>query len=461
MNETRAFRRKPVFNFRGSPLGVFVITALIFHALFFYFTGKWTSYIPQSLFQFNVKLTGNLSAPDVINQKRPERIAPTKPNTHQAGVPPADPKMGEVFRLIRESNFEEAEQKIDKALKENPDNAQAIVAKGEIHWNRGELEKAQDLYKEASQKDPDSTLPLHRLITNSLLLDDPESALVYFEKSREIEEPDDMGKLMLMEVYLMRGADRKLKKDERWQEDAKIAEKTAKSTENQDSGFLNASLGQLYILTGERQKAIAHFEKSLKSDQIENDYKIDILMSLAVLYTETGDKKTALKKLDELIALMDKWKPTVYQRGLFVREYALLYKKNILGVEINPDDVFKHERFYRELYKKKIHRPEVEVKQTLSILSEMPDMSFDEDLPTLIDEVNEYMSISEGPKYPQCFFNKMVNRPTRYMIGFKLYGDIYYHNLNKEKAIFYYKKALELSPDNPILLDCIKKAEKL
>ncbi|MCE1248200.1 MAG: tetratricopeptide repeat protein [Firmicutes bacterium] len=425
----------------------------------------------QPNLRFDVEMVGNLTPPDIINQKRPERIngggprpingAPLPPGTPEANVPGPDPGMRDVFRMIRESRYEQAEKQIDKILKENPDSSQALVAKGEIYWNRGELEKAQGYYKTAAEKDPKSTLPLHRLVNNSLLMDDPDSALQYFEKTKEIEAPGDIQKVMYMDALLMRGADRKIKKDEKWREDAKLAEVTSQTVENKESGLLNASLGQLYVLTGERKKAIERFEKSLTSDEIEKDYKIDILMSLAVLYTETGDRKSALKKLDELIDLMDKWKPTIYQRGLFVREYALLYKKNILGAEINPDDVFKHERFYRELYVKKIHRPEVEVKQTLSILSEMPDMSFDEDLPTLIDEVNEYMSISEGPKYPQCFFNKMVNRPTRYMIGFKLYGDIYYHYLKKDKAIFYYKKALELSPDNPVLLECIKKAEKL
>ena len=91
----------------------------------------------------------------------------------------------------------------------------------------------------------------------------------------------------------------------------------------------------------------------------------------------------------------------------------------------------------------------------------MVDMVYDEPLEVALDEVNEYMSIAEGPRYPQCFFNKTVNQPVRYMIGYMLFGDVYYRNLKKDKAIEYYEKALDYSPGNKVLLEKIEKAKRL
>lgn len=415
--------------------------------------------------------------PPVVNHVKPVPPSPGSPG--KKPVPPPDedialaphhvdvpsnrngPGMQKAFKLIRENRFSDAKTLIDKELKGNPKNAQAIVARGELEASQGKLVQAGKTFLKAHEADPGSTLPLDRLVVHSLILDDPDASLKYYQLAREIEDADDFQKDTLAEIYLHRGADRKRSKEETWKEDAKNAREALDKIQDKENALVQVTMGKLEMLDGNREKAIKHFEKSLNSPEIENGYKMDILMALSVLYTETGDKKKAIEYIDKLVALMDKWTPDMAERGLFIREFALLYKETYLGVDVNPDKSFTHERFYKKLYREKLQRPEVEVKQTLFIISEMMDMVYDEPIDVGLDEVNEYMSITEGPKYPQCFFNKTVNQPVRYMIGYMLFGDVYYHNLKKDKAIEYYNKALEYSPGNKVLLEKIEKAKRL
>lgn len=371
------------------------------------------------------------------------------------------PGMQKALKLIQESRFKAAKALIDKEMKGNPKNAQAIVALGELEASQGQLVQAGKTFVKAHEADPKSTLPLDRLVVHSLILDDPDSSLKYYQLARKIEDADDFQKDTLAEIYLHRGATRKQNKEETWMEDSKNAREALDKVQNKENALVQVTLGKLEMLDGNREEAIRHFEKVLDSPEIVNGYKMDILMALSVLYTEMGDKKKAVEYVDRLVALMDKWTPTMAERGLFIREFALLYKETYLGSDVNPDLTFTHERFYKKLYREKLQRPEVEVKQTLFIISEMLDMVYDEPIDVSLDEVNEYMSITEGPKYPQCFFNKTVNQPVRYMIGYMLFGDVYYHNLKKDKAIQYYNKALEYSPGNKVLLEKIEKAKRL
>jgi len=375
--------------------------------------------------------------------------------------PGEGPGMTKAFKLIKQNKYSQAEKVIRESLKRDPKNSHALVALGELHEARGQLKTSLDYYKKAYKLAPRHTHALHKLAPLLLTLDNPDSALDYFKKASEIEEPETLQKDMLAEIYLHRSASRKAKNDPRWKEDVQLAEKTLGAIRKKGHPLVQVSLGKVALLKGKKREAISHFEKVLDSDEIRGGYKIDVLMTLGVLYTELGDRDSAIKYLDQLVAFMDKWTPVNSGRGLFVREYALLYKETVLGADVNPDLIFKHERFYKELYRQKLQRPEVEVRQTLYILSEMVDMVFDEPEEIPLDEINEYMSIAEGPEYPQCFFNKAVNRPSRYMIGFILFGDTYYRNLDKKKALFYYDKALKLSPGNPFILSRIKKARKL
>ncbi len=371
------------------------------------------------------------------------------------------PGMQKAFKLIQENRLADAKVLIEKEIKDNPKNAQAIVARGELEASQGKLVQAGKTFLKAHEIDPKSTLPLDRLVVHSLILDDPDSSLKYYELARKIEDADDFQKDTLAEIYLHRGADRKRNQIETWKEDVEKAREALEKVQDKENALVQVTMGKLEMLDGNREEAIKHFEKSLDSPEIHNGYKIDILMALSVLYTEMGDKKKAIEYVDKLVALMDKWTPSVSERGLFVREFALLYKETYLGSDVNPDLTFTHERFYKKLYREKLQRPEVEVKQTLFIISEMLDMVYDEPIDVSLDEVNEYMSITEGPKYPQCFFNKTVNQPVRYMIGYMLFGDVYYHNLKKDKAIEYYNRALEYSPGNKVLLEKIEKAKRL
>ncbi len=407
-----------------------------------------------------------------VKEPPPPSPVPPPPSVDKTAYPAtepetaeSDPGMQKVFKMIEESQYKQADKILKNNLKKNPDNIYAVIASGELEKSRGKLDNAQKIFIKAAKMDDRNTLSLHSLTINSLLVDDPDNALKYYKKAAEIDEPDDQRKIFLVEIYLHRAINRQLKGDIRWKEDVKSAEDSAKKVGNQELHLLQVSLGKLAMLRGERRKAIKYFEKNLDSMEIKNDYRIDILMSLAVLYTELGKKENAQKYIDQLVELMDKWTPAVYQRGLFVREYALLFKEAFLGIDVAPDDLFRHERFYRKLYKNKLQQPEVEVKQTLYIISEMVDMMYDEPeeipLEEILDEINEYMSIAEGPKYPQCFFNKMVNRRIRYMVGYKLFGDAYYSRLKKKKALHYYNKALKLSPGNPVILKCIDRTEKL
>lgn len=500
MKNNRTFKRKPIIGkVRWTPFKTFLLLALLFHLILIYGM-EYILKIPKPVdrkFE-NVVIREKVEKEDILKQKPPEEkpghtLTPTKtpstpetpvnqhpppspvpppPGMEKTNYPPtqpttaeADPGMQKVFRMIEKNRYQQADKVIKNSLRKNPDNIYAIIASGELEKSRGRLDKAQKIFIKAAMMDDKNTLNLHSLTINSLLVDDPDNALKYYKKAAEVDEPDDHRKILLVEIYLHRGINRRLEDDVRWKEDAKSAEDAAKKVGEQDHPLLQVALGKLAMLRGERRKAIKFFEKSLDSKEIKDDYRIDILMSLAVLYTEIGEKEKAQKYIDQLVELMDKWTPAVYQRGLFVREYALLFKETFLGIDISPDDLFRHERFYRKLYKDKLQQPEVEVKQTLYIISEMVDMMYDEPeevpIEEILDEINEYMSIAEGPKYPQCFFNKMVNRRIRYMVGYKLFGDVYCSRLKKKKALHYYNKALKLSPGNPVILKCMERAKKL
>lgn len=454
------YRRKKHRLLYGDSIRIFLIAALILHGVFILIFFKD---IPYMFYQhqepITAKLRGRIDARDIIAQS-PRVPLPVDPETGHIPHQVRQPK-DTVFRYIDAGDMDAAQEIAGAMLEENPNNSDAYVALGEILWRTGKLHEADEHFKKAHKLNPQSTQSLHRLISNALLLDDPDAALEYHKKAAAIQKPDDMQQIMLTEIYLQRGADKKNNADETWREDVAKAKEAAEKVKDQEGAMLQIAYGKAAMLEEDRQKAIEHFEKGVDSPEIEHDYRIDILMALAVLYTETGSKEKALEKINQLVELMDEWTPASYQRGLFVREYALIYKEALLGENVDPDEIFKHQRFYRDLYRERLQRPEVELKQTLDILSEMVDIDYNEPDDVPLDEVNEYMSIAEGPRYPQCFFNKVVNRPVRYTIGYVMFGDVYFNYAEKEKAIHNYQKALELSPGNPVILEKIERMKRL
>ncbi len=371
------------------------------------------------------------------------------------------------YFLLNREKLHEAERVLKDISTKAPsaeEEARAWTALGVLHEKMGKWEEAYSDFKKGYEADKKDSYALDRLITNTLLMDKPEEALKYYkilEKQRRLN-PIEID--VKAQIYLHLGAKRKMEGDPRWKEDAQKADEIIKyllSLKKEEPEYW-ISKGGLEILRDNKKEAIKAYERAieLKPDMFP-EMLIDIYTSLYFMYSEIGDKEKALYYINKLTKFMDHWTPKEFGRTLYTREYALLYKEIILGKDVNPGLIFKHKRLYKEFYRRRIQRPVVEVDQTLFILSEMVDMEWEGSLEDCLDEVTEFMSLAEGPKYPECFSNKMVNRRIRYILGYVMYGDVYYHFLKKKKAIEYYKKALKLSPNNPFIIEKLKKAEKL
>ena len=380
----------------------------------------------------------------------PERIDHYKP-------PQLTPRMKQVYGQVEQGKFDQAEKTARGILKTEPKNSRAMVAIGEIRERQGRLTESIKIYQAAHKIRPADPWPLERMAQNWLLLDRPDEALKSIAIIEKTGKLDKYKKAMKADAYLMMAARKKLDRDPRWQQAARHAGEiiVPLARENPQWEFQVLS-ANLHLLYGRRKQALVDYRSALESGAVTPQTRIDVLMALTLLNQETGQQAESQKYLNRLVAFMDDWKPRDFSRSLYLREYALLFQEVILDSDVAPGKINTHRRYYRNLYRDRLQLPQVEVDQTLYILSEMVDMEWEEGIESPLEEVNEYMSMAPGPKYPECFYNKMINRPMRYLIGYVRFGDVYRHFGKTGKALKYYRKALEISPDNPAVLKRIK-----
>ncbi len=367
------------------------------------------------------------------------------------------PEMEELYRNIENNRFDDAEKSARAILEGDPDNSRAMVALGEIQERRGNLRESLKTYTTAHGIRPDDPWPLERMARNWMLLDRPDEALKCIATIEETGRLDPFGQGLKADAYLLQGAGRKQKGDPRWQEDARMAgEIIIPLVRDNPQWEFQVLAGNLHLLTDQKKQAVKAYENAISSGNIFPSTRIDVLMALTSLYHELGDNEKSQQYLNQLVAFLDNWKPREYSRSLYLREYALVFQEVMLGSEVPPGRMFTHRRYYRDLYRDRLQLPQVEVDQTLYILSEMVDMEWDEGIEVCIEEVNEYMSLAHGPDYPECFFNKMVNRPMRYLTGYVRFGDVYRKFGQNDRAREYYEKALKISPGNRAVMKRIQ-----
>lgn len=91
--------------------------------------------------------------------------------------------------------LEEAMERIDKALKADPENSSYLDTKGWIYYKMKKFEQAKEYIKRSLEKDPDNAVILDHLGDVYYMLNDIEKAREYWKKSYEIDSTKTNAKI--------------------------------------------------------------------------------------------------------------------------------------------------------------------------------------------------------------------------------------------------------------------------
>ncbi|NPA12796.1 MAG: tetratricopeptide repeat protein [Aquificae bacterium] len=334
----------------------------------------------------------------------------------------------------RKNQIQKAEKIIKEILKENPDKGSLYFALGvlsvekgdinsavkylekavavskkpayimllaDLYYQKRDLDKAEKLYKQILEKDPDNLKALESLFQIYVLTEQNEKAKQIIDKLTKLRPdiPDFWYKKYLL--YIKMGKSKEI-----------IKEIEEKLVENPNNQTLIRILALAYEDIGEYQLAKEMYLKAL--DYFPND--VELLYRLAEVYTKLKEYDMAIDVLKRIYQLTQDYR--VYlamaeveeERGNLQKaiQYALKAK------ELKPDDYLPY--FYLAIYYDNLdqwEKAEKYLKEALKIRPNFPDAL-------------NYLGYS------------YINR-----------------GIDIDKGIELVKKALKLSPNNPAYIDSL------
>lgn len=192
-----------------------------------------------------------------------------------------DPDIQRAIDLVDAGNVEGAQQALDGVLKRDPRSEQALIEMAMIHLlDLKQVDQAVAYLQRALDVNPENPIVMSELVS-------------LYEEQGKIEE----GLTFMQEVQ----------------------------SKNAGSPELAHGVGQMLILAGRDQDAIAHFEKATESP----DYQVRAYRDLAEAYSKTGDLDKAIDSYGKAVHTQEQEIADKAARGLPVQfaEERLAYTK--------------------------------------------------------------------------------------------------------------------------------------
>lgn len=301
---------------------------------------------------------------------------------------------------MQTKNVELAEQKIEKALALKPNWDKALVLQAQIAMNQGNVEKAIAVIKTASNKDP-KNIKLKKILAQFLIKAEnyKESGDIY--KQLVASNPKDLeSKFTLALVYLQ------LDQDEKAED---ILNELLEQQDWQDKA--NFYLGKIAEQQKDMDKAVSFFDK-VKDEELAFDAAIE---SIAILSKEK-QYDVANQRINELYAKFPKQK----QRVLLIqaefynqqKQYQKAFDLMTAALTEQPDQI--DLLYARALVAEHLKKQDIVEKDLKQILQKDPNN---------VEALN-------------ALGYSLLNYPERYT-----------------EAESYLKKALELHPDEAVIID--------
>jgi tetratricopeptide (TPR) repeat protein len=247
----------------------------------------------------------------------------------QESSPEIHNNLGRIF--LGEGEPEKARREFEKALKLDPNNAEALLNMAAIHQGEGKVDKAEHLVQRALAVNPNSIGALAqlaeiqrdqgeldesiRLFSEALAIDDAhpflwigigdvlqragrfEPAVEAFRSVLELDPDSFNARYNLGVTYSNMG-----REDEAM---AIYEEALARAPKHPKAPAARNNLGALHLARGETDQALAHFEAALG----DAPYNLESRYNVAMLYLETGRQGEAIALLEEAAELEPNHEP--------------------------------------------------------------------------------------------------------------------------------------------------------
>lgn len=343
--------------------------------------------------------------------------------------------------LIRAEKLEEYDTYAHEFLRSYPDSTQFRISYARALVDQGKTDGALDQFKRAMKSDPENADAAYAIGILSLQEEKYEQSSRYFERTLELHPDNDQARLYLGQVATEI-------------EDYDGAEKWYKEVVS-DEYRLEAQrlLGLLKADRGEVEPAIEHLSALSPSN---DDERVQIYLTKEQIYREAERYENAKTVLDEALVL-------------FPENSDLLYARALVAAQLSMIDV--HEADLRKLINNEPENAHAynalgytladqtdRYTEALDLVEKALELRPDD--PFIIDSMGwvQYRlgNIDEALEY----LTKAHDTRADAEIAAHL-GEVLWSAGNRRQAKGIWKKALKQAPENKVLLDTIKKHDAL
>lgn len=240
--------------------------------------------------------------------------------------------------LHRLKQTDKAQETLQDALRNNPDESMAMVGLGEIEYDRKNDAKAEDYYKEAVKRD-NMALAYYRLGVLKLIKKDNSGAMEAFNKAYRSPDLKEVEKNIRVKLYYNMGkASERLKNSK---EAINYYKKAAELDRNHENSYL--ALGQLYYDARNYTDSIYYAKKTYEIS--DNNYFAVFLLGKS--YDNLKDYKNAVFYYEKALRIKSGEEELFYNLGrvnIFLKKYndALVYLNKSLNLNKRSSTYIQH-----------------------------------------------------------------------------------------------------------------------
>lgn len=389
-------------------------------------------------------------------------------------------------------NMDKAVELYDQVLAMDDKYAAAYFEKASILFNKKEVKGAIDLTQKAIDLSPKNTWYRMQMAEIYLIISDYENAAKVFEDLIVINPEEKEYYLQLLQIYTQASDEINSQKtidriEKKWKSDdemtsmkkqyyAIFAEKNMKKKDYKNAlkyyqkiedidpldPYIHASLANYYLVQGDKEKTFSNLDKSIANKELDSKTKLQVLIAV---YGKTVDSNVDdFNKFFTLLLKLSKDYPneknvwellaTGYNKMENFPKAVESFKKAIeLGnmpksTQPNNYQIYQSLLFAESQMDDATDSIIVDAKRTIELYPEQP-------LPYLILGSNQIMKKenNEALKTLEQGLGLVVNDTVLFIEFYTNIAQAHYELKQAEKAFHYFDKALELNPDNYLVLN--------